>query len=88
MSEERKEDEKPSLSKGDSRIYSFRKLLKSFGPGFVTGAADIDPSTVATYTQAGAKFGLGMLWMVLFQLISRMIKISCKTRQMGDCQIL
>ena len=70
LSEERKEDEKPSLSKVDSRISSFRKLVKSFGPGFVTGAADIDPSTVATYTQAGAKFGLGMLWMVLFQLPS------------------
>ena len=73
MSEERKEDEKPSLSKGDSRISSFRKLVKSFGPGFVTGAADIDPSTVATYTQAGAKFGLGMLWMVLFQLPSMIV---------------
>jgi NRAMP (natural resistance-associated macrophage protein)-like metal ion transporter len=70
LSEERKEDEKPSRSKTDSRVSSFRKLVKSFGPGFVTGAADIDPSTVATYTQAGAKFGLGMLWMVLFQLPS------------------
>ena len=36
----------------------------------MTGEADIDPSTVATYTQAGAKFGLGMLWLVLFQLPS------------------
>jgi NRAMP (natural resistance-associated macrophage protein)-like metal ion transporter len=70
LSEGRKEDEKPSRSKTDSRVSSFRKLVKSFGPGFVTGAADIDPSTVATYTQAGAKFGLGMLWMVLFQLPS------------------
>jgi NRAMP (natural resistance-associated macrophage protein)-like metal ion transporter len=70
LSKERKEDEKPSRSKTDSRVSSFRKLVKSFGPGFVTGAADIDPSTVATYTQAGAKFGLGMLWMVLFQLPS------------------
>jgi NRAMP (natural resistance-associated macrophage protein)-like metal ion transporter len=73
LSEERKGDEKPSLSKRDSRVSPFRKLLKSFGPGFVTGAADIDPSTVATYTQAGAKFGLGMLWMVLFQLPSMIV---------------
>lgn len=32
------------------------------GPGLVTGAADDDPSGVATYSQAGAQFGFGMLW--------------------------
>jgi Mn2+/Fe2+ NRAMP family transporter len=36
------------------------------GPGVITGAADDDPSGIATYSQAGAKFGLGMLWMSLF----------------------
>ncbi|MGH8801919.1 MAG: NRAMP family divalent metal transporter, partial [Casimicrobiaceae bacterium] len=35
------------------------------GPGLVTGAADDDPSGIATYSQAGAQFGLGMLWSVL-----------------------
>ena len=34
------------------------------GPGLITGAPDDDPSGIATYSQAGAKFGLGMLWMV------------------------
>jgi Mn2+/Fe2+ NRAMP family transporter len=32
------------------------------------GASDDDPSCIATYSQAGARFGLGLLWMSLFQL--------------------
>ena len=36
------------------------------GPGLITGASDDDPSGIATYSQAGAKFGLGMIWMVPF----------------------
>lgn len=39
-----------------------RKYLKSLGPGLVTGASDDDPSGVATYSQAGAQAGLGLLW--------------------------
>ena len=42
-------------------------LLKSLGPGLVTGASDDDPSGIATFSQAGARFGFGMLWLVLFQ---------------------
>ena len=38
------------------------------GPGLVTGAADDDPSGIATYSQTGAQFGLGMLWTALFML--------------------
>jgi NRAMP (natural resistance-associated macrophage protein)-like metal ion transporter len=45
-----------------------KKLLKIIGPGFVTGAADDDPSGVATYTQTGAQFGYGQLWTALFML--------------------
>ena len=44
-----------------------RFILKSFGPGLVTGASDDDPSGIATYSQAGAQFGFGMLWMALYQ---------------------
>jgi NRAMP (natural resistance-associated macrophage protein)-like metal ion transporter len=40
-------------------------LLKKLGPGLITGAADDDPSGIATYSQAGAQFGYGMLWSVL-----------------------
>ena len=36
------------------------------GPGLVTGAADDDPSGIATYSQSGAQFGFSMLWVMLF----------------------
>ena len=36
--------------------------LARIGPGFITGVADDDPSGIATYSQAGAQFGLNMLW--------------------------
>jgi len=36
--------------------------LAKLGPGLITGAADDDPSGIATYSQAGAQFGLNMLW--------------------------
>jgi len=39
----------------------FRRL----GPGLITGAADDDPSGIATYSQAGAQFGMNMLWTVV-----------------------
>jgi len=41
------------------------RFLKRLGPGLITGAADDDPSGIATYSQAGAQFGFGMLWSVL-----------------------
>jgi NRAMP (natural resistance-associated macrophage protein)-like metal ion transporter len=41
-------------------------LLKQLGPGLITGAADDDPSGIASYSQAGAQFGYGMLWSVFF----------------------
>ncbi|MFM0441413.1 divalent metal cation transporter [Paraburkholderia strydomiana] len=52
--------------------------LEKLGPGLVTGAADDDPSGIATYSQAGAQFGFNMLWtivityplMVAIQIIS------------------
>ncbi len=40
--------------------------LKELGPGLITGAADDDPSGIATYSQAGAQFGFNMLWTVVF----------------------
>lgn len=39
--------------------------LKKLGPGLITGAADDDPSGIATYSQAGAQFGLQLLWTIL-----------------------
>ena len=45
----------------DSAKPWFRRL----GPGLITGAADDDPSGIATYSQAGAQFGFNMLWTVV-----------------------
>ena len=40
--------------------------VKKLGPGLITGAADDDPSGIATYSQAGAQFGFGLLWTLIF----------------------
>jgi len=45
-----------------------RRLLKILGPGFITGAADDDPSGIGTYATAGASLGFGMLWIPLVTL--------------------
>jgi NRAMP (natural resistance-associated macrophage protein)-like metal ion transporter len=42
-----------------------KRFLKIIGPGLITGASDDDPSGIATYSQAGAKFGLATLWTAL-----------------------
>jgi NRAMP (natural resistance-associated macrophage protein)-like metal ion transporter len=42
-----------------------RRLLKAIGPGVITGAADDDPSGIATYSVAGAQFGTRLLWTAL-----------------------
>ena len=65
---------KPSLRQ---RLRSVARL-DQLGPGLITGAADDDPSGIATYSQGGAQFGFGLLWtlvltvplMVSIQLIS------------------
>ncbi len=41
------------------------KLIEILGPGLITGASDDDPSGIATYSQAGAQFGLGLGWTLL-----------------------
>lgn len=45
-----------------------KKFLALLGPGFITGAADDDPSGIVTYTQAGAQFGLGQIWITILTL--------------------
>ncbi len=52
-------------TKGLKKISRF---LRIFGPGIVTGAADDDPSGIATYSQGGAQFGFQMPWTMLFTL--------------------
>ncbi len=50
------------------RKFARRFGLRQLGPGLITGAADDDPSGIATYSQAGAQFGFSMLWTVVFTL--------------------
>ncbi len=45
-----------------------KRWWTKIGPGLVTGASDDDPAGIATYTQAGAQFGFGTLWLALFSL--------------------
>jgi Mn2+/Fe2+ NRAMP family transporter len=47
---------------------SLRGIWRALGPGLVTGAADDDPSGIATYSQAGAQFGYSLLWTVFLTL--------------------
>lgn len=49
------------MKKGKKKIRFWSKL----GPGLITGASDDDPSGIATYSQAGAQFGLATLWTAL-----------------------
>ena len=47
-------------------LTKFKKYWEKIGPGIVTGAADDDPSGVATYSQVGAKYGFQFLWTAVF----------------------
>jgi NRAMP (natural resistance-associated macrophage protein)-like metal ion transporter len=46
----------------------WRQYLRAMGPGLVTGASDDDPSGIATYSTAGARYGLSFLWTALLTL--------------------
>lgn len=50
----------PALTKAREQAGEY---IKKLGPGLITGAADDDPSGIATYSQAGASFGTGLIWM-------------------------
>jgi NRAMP (natural resistance-associated macrophage protein)-like metal ion transporter len=64
-----------------SNKWSAKALLQMLGPGLVTGAADDDPSGIATYSQGGAQFGYALCWtmflttpfMIAIQLVSARI---------------
>lgn len=66
-------------AKPRSRLPSF---LRQVGPGIVTGAADDDPSGIATYTHAGAQFGTGILWTV-FLTLPFMIAVQLVSARIG-----
>lgn len=56
--------ERAAVSFGKTRANRrrFNRFLRVLGPGLITGAADDDPSGIATYSQAGAGFGFSLLW--------------------------
>lgn len=62
-------------------------LFTQLGPGLVTGAADDDPSGIATYSQAGAQFGFNMLWtMVLtYPLMTAVQLVSAQIGRVTGC---
>jgi NRAMP (natural resistance-associated macrophage protein)-like metal ion transporter len=59
----------------------WREYLRALGPGLVTGASDDDPSGIATYSQAGAQFGYGLLWtsFLTFPLMATVQEICDRT---------
>jgi NRAMP (natural resistance-associated macrophage protein)-like metal ion transporter len=69
--EDRKENREENDKDKDLNVYRDKKsslhkaVLDKLGPGVITGASDEDPSGIATYAQAGAQFGFGLLWLVL-----------------------
>ncbi len=62
-----------SNNRGGARVHAnanragrIKKTLRKLGPGLITGAADDDPSGIASYSQGGAQFGFGTLWTLFF----------------------
>ena len=58
----------------------FKQYRKMIGPGLITGASDDDPSGIATYSQAGAAYGLATLWtaIVAFPLMAALQKMCAR----------
>jgi len=54
------------ISNPDEKPSSLKRFLRALGPGLVTGAADDDPSGIATYSIAGAQLGTSLLWLAWF----------------------
>lgn len=66
-----------------------RRFLKTLGPGLITGASDDDPSGIATYSQAGAQYGYGMLWtmVIVYPLMAAIQEISALVGRVTGCGI-
>jgi NRAMP (natural resistance-associated macrophage protein)-like metal ion transporter len=52
----------PARSIAPLKVSTLRRIAAAMGPGVITGAADDDPSGIATYSVTGAKFGTDLLW--------------------------
>jgi NRAMP (natural resistance-associated macrophage protein)-like metal ion transporter len=63
---DKRESERRKEAREPGRAAGIRGFWKSLGPGIITGAADDDPSGIATYSVAGAQYGTALLWTALF----------------------
>jgi NRAMP (natural resistance-associated macrophage protein)-like metal ion transporter len=59
------DQDSPNSAVSGGAFAAARRFWRALGPGIITGAADDDPSGIATYSIAGAQFGTGLLWMAL-----------------------
>jgi NRAMP (natural resistance-associated macrophage protein)-like metal ion transporter len=73
---------KRSANRSDVVGPSKPRLFRVLGPGLITGAADDDPSGIATYAQAGAQFGYQLSWMMLLTY-PLMVAIQAISAQIG-----
>ena len=76
----RLERHKPSVPHEHGMHFRFREVVRSLGPGLITGASDDDPSGIGTYSQAGAQLGYGIGWTMLltFPLMAAVQEISAR----------
>jgi NRAMP (natural resistance-associated macrophage protein)-like metal ion transporter len=70
------------LKRLDRSGRSLAGLFSVLGPGLTTGAADDDPSGIATYSQAGAQFGYGLTW-TMFLTLPFMVAIQIVSARIG-----
>lgn len=68
MAEEKIYPVETILPKKESLLEEGENYIKKLGPGLITGAADDDPAGIATYSQTGAQFGTGLLWLSVWTL--------------------
>jgi NRAMP (natural resistance-associated macrophage protein)-like metal ion transporter len=68
------------MNNQSSVTMSIKKLFALLGPGLITGASDDDPSGIATYSQAGARFGFTTLWtaLITFPLMAAIQEICAR----------
>src|SRR5260221_14586004 len=61
------------------------KIFKLLGPGLITGAADDDPSGIATYSSVGAQYGYGMLWTMpfVYPFMAGIYGVNARPRSVG-----
>ncbi|GKQ53398.1 NRAMP family divalent metal transporter [Bradyrhizobium sp. Ce-3] len=76
----RRQNDRSADEAAKRQSFSARNVLKTLGPGLITGASDDDPSGIGTYSQAGAQLGYGIGWTMLltFPLMSAIQEISAR----------